>query len=442
MDFEEFILDGLENIGQFDFNSVIRIFLFGLGVIWIFVTFAVWQDSKDRIKSLPMRLVICAFILPFNFVGLIGYLILRPKDTFESQYWSELEKRYLQYETREMGDCENCGYDLQPGFTFCPVCSYPVKLACPECNEMIERHWNFCPYCQTRQVAVKKSDIKKRVSLDEVVHVKGKEDMIKTTPAYSMSVQDNEASSDKEDASVKKLDVEKVSVSTLVDSKPLGSTKEPQPRFGLDDVSKKPELTEEAPKKQIVIEDLPTDKKADTKQKGQVTKSQSSDLENGPEGESTKPGTTQKRTKDVSFATKLGKYVLVKVSRFGKKINDVFLGLILQVKDVAEKNIDSEQGKQNESKSSSVKEDQSNRDKTSGKDQSRPSDPQKETAKPREAKDVRNEKTSRSKDGGSKESEKNRKNEENRQKKKKDPTNQTNQNGNKSKKKKKRKKKH
>jgi RNA polymerase subunit RPABC4/transcription elongation factor Spt4 len=326
MDFEKFILDGLENIGQFDFNSAIRFILFGLGIIWVFTTYAVWKDSCDRIKSLPARILIALMILPFNFVALIAYLMLRPKDTFESQYWSDLEKRYLQYETREMGDCENCGYDLQPGFLYCPVCSYPVKISCAGCNEMIDRHWNFCPFCQTRQVSVRQAELKNAVKAE--------------TPVTTPSLRGQE------------------------DGTP---TKEPQPRFGVDDVSKRPELREEAPERKLVTEELSPSTHV-IRSKGSVvgeqridnkTKKEQVSLREDPKDQLVQevedldkvddPGDSPKQegsdhdkvqkvdeniVKDVvhvngfSFPTRLGKYVLRSMSNFGKKINDVFMSII------------------------------------------------------------------------------------------------------------------
>lgn len=156
---EEFILNLLENIAEIDFNFVWQIFLYGLVVFWFVVLYWVWLDSGDRTSRNLARFSYVLLVLIFNIIGLIIYLIIRPNQTIEEIYWIDLERRYLKYETAELGDCPKCGRQLFPGFTFCPNCRHKLKIKCRGCEVFVEKKNKFCPHCG--------SEIRKRRSPEE-----------------------------------------------------------------------------------------------------------------------------------------------------------------------------------------------------------------------------------------------------------------------------------
>jgi hypothetical protein len=156
---EEFILNLLESIGDIDFSFVWQIFFYGLIVFWLVVLYWVWLDSGDRTSN---KIVRCSYVLlvaVLNVIGLIIYLIIRPGQTIEEIYWADLERRYLKYETAELGDCPQCGRQLFPGYTFCPNCRYKIKRRCKNCQVFIDKKNKFCPHCG--------QEVKKRRSPEE-----------------------------------------------------------------------------------------------------------------------------------------------------------------------------------------------------------------------------------------------------------------------------------
>jgi hypothetical protein len=156
---EEFILNLLESIGDIDFSFVWQIFFYGLIVFWLVVLYWVWLDSGDRTSN---KIVRCSYVLlvaVLNVIGLIIYLIIRPEQTIEEIYWADLERRYLKYETAELGDCPQCGRQLFPGYTFCPNCRYQIKKRCKNCQVFIDKKNKFCPHCG--------QEVKKRRSPEE-----------------------------------------------------------------------------------------------------------------------------------------------------------------------------------------------------------------------------------------------------------------------------------
>jgi len=156
---EEFILNLLENVGNIDFTFVWEIFLYSLIVFWIVVLYWVWLDSGERTSNRMVKVSYVALVAILNVVGLIIYLIIRPIQTIEEIYWGDLERRYLKYETAELGDCVKCGRQLYPGFVYCPDCREKIKTKCPNCKVSIDKKSKFCPYCGT--------SIKKRLSFEQ-----------------------------------------------------------------------------------------------------------------------------------------------------------------------------------------------------------------------------------------------------------------------------------
>lgn len=84
------------------------------------------QDSKRRGMS-PTLWTIVAFIIP-NALGIILYFVLRQP---------------LQ------GACPQCGNAVQPGYSFCPRCSYKLNPSCPQCQRSVGADDLYCPYCGT-----------------------------------------------------------------------------------------------------------------------------------------------------------------------------------------------------------------------------------------------------------------------------------------------------
>lgn len=150
---EQFILDFFERIGAVDFAFVMNLLLYSLGIFWIVVLYWVWLDSGDRTSKTIVRIAYVLLVAILNIVGLFIYLMIRPSQTIEEIYWSDLERRYLKYETSELGDCPKCGTQLFPGYRFCPKCKYRLKIKCSNCGVYMDRQCKFCPNCgnETRE---------------------------------------------------------------------------------------------------------------------------------------------------------------------------------------------------------------------------------------------------------------------------------------------------
>lgn len=184
---EDFILEILEGVGSINFDIVWKILIFAFIIFWIVVLDWIWADSGERTSNKRSRILYIILAILFNVFGWLIYLIIRPNQTIEEVYWADLERRYLKYETSELGDCPKCGTQLYPGFLYCPNCNYRLKRKCPSCGVYVDKQSNFCPFCGAviKTAVIKqeivapsieemqKQNIEVREELTEVVETQG-----------------------------------------------------------------------------------------------------------------------------------------------------------------------------------------------------------------------------------------------------------------------------
>lgn len=97
----------------------------GAGCFLLFIGY-INRDAKRRGMS-PTLWTIVAIIIP-NALGIILYFVLRQP---------------------LRGPCPQCGNPVQPGFSFCPRCSYKLNPSCPQCQRSVGADDLYCPYCGT-----------------------------------------------------------------------------------------------------------------------------------------------------------------------------------------------------------------------------------------------------------------------------------------------------
>jgi hypothetical protein len=147
MNLENFVLSFFEFVGNLDFNIFGTLLFLLLGIFWFVLVGWVWVDSGERTSNRQARIIYLLLVLVLNIPGLIIYLIVRPSETIEQIYWADLERRYLKYETAELGDCPECGSQLFPGYHFCANCGCDIKKKCPSCGVMISKTARYCAHC-------------------------------------------------------------------------------------------------------------------------------------------------------------------------------------------------------------------------------------------------------------------------------------------------------
>jgi len=146
MGLENTILSFFEFLGDMDFK-ILGLFLgVVLVIFWIVIIGWVWIDSGDRTSNRGIRVGYIFLVFLFNIPGLIIYFIIRPNETIEEIYWADLERRYLKFETAELGDCPKCGSQLFPGYIFCTSCGHRIRKRCPRCNVLVDKNHKYCEF--------------------------------------------------------------------------------------------------------------------------------------------------------------------------------------------------------------------------------------------------------------------------------------------------------
>ncbi len=170
MDLEEFLLDFMKSIVNVDFSSIGKYLMIGFFIFWFAIVWWVWFDASERTTKIWAKIASVVLVAVFNVFGLIIYLIVRPDQTIEGTYWEDLERRYMKYETSELGDCPQCGAQLYPGFIYCSNCGYELKVKCDKCDVFIDKNCKHCPFCgnQVRDRAVKEEEVKPEDMAEQV----------------------------------------------------------------------------------------------------------------------------------------------------------------------------------------------------------------------------------------------------------------------------------
>lgn len=145
----------LNGIVAINFQLILNILGIGLIFFWIVVIGWVWSDAGERTTNIYARVGYVLLVAILNVIGWLIYLIIKPSETIEEVYWSDLERRYLKYETAELGDCSKCGCQLFPGYIFCPECGNELKVKCSKCEVYVDKHDKFCVFCKN-QINVRK----------------------------------------------------------------------------------------------------------------------------------------------------------------------------------------------------------------------------------------------------------------------------------------------
>jgi RNA polymerase subunit RPABC4/transcription elongation factor Spt4 len=176
---EQALLSFVEGIGNTDFSFIIVMIQVAFVGFWFVVLGWVWVDVSERTTNVFAKLASVFLVGVFNILGLVVYLLIRPKQTIQDLYWADLERRYLKYETAELGDCPNCKFSLQPGFNVCPRCSFQIKKQCGRCAVWVDKTFAYCPFCSSNiGDAVPEPVVQTPVAMEEHVN-QSKEEAIK-----------------------------------------------------------------------------------------------------------------------------------------------------------------------------------------------------------------------------------------------------------------------
>ncbi len=118
-----------------------------LAAFWLALAIWTFRDISARTRD-PIAILLATLLsLIFGPVGVLLYLLLRPKETLAERYDRALEEEALLREVEELNLCPGCRRPTKEDWQICPYCHTPLRRPCPECGRLVDLNWDVCPYC-------------------------------------------------------------------------------------------------------------------------------------------------------------------------------------------------------------------------------------------------------------------------------------------------------
>ncbi len=124
-----------------------------LFAFWVAMGIWTFNDIRSRSRDWLAILLACALVLIFPIVGLVLYMMIRPKDTLSEVYDRALEEEALLRELEETMACHTCGVPVKDAWVYCPNCHEQLQHACASCGNLVRNDWEICVFCGTAQGA-------------------------------------------------------------------------------------------------------------------------------------------------------------------------------------------------------------------------------------------------------------------------------------------------
>lgn len=126
---------------------VVAIFGGLLVAFWVGLIVWTWRDIRTRSADIFAALLATLLVAIFSVLGVLLYLLLRPKHTLAEQYDRALEEEALLREIEQSPHCHKCGRPAEIGWQFCPHCEAELRHPCRECGQLLDPDWKRCPHC-------------------------------------------------------------------------------------------------------------------------------------------------------------------------------------------------------------------------------------------------------------------------------------------------------
>ena len=118
-----------------------------LAAVWLSLIIWTFRDMRSRSRDPFAQILATLVVALLPGVGLLVYLILRPRETLAAAYERALEEEALLQEIEERPACPGCSRTVDTRWMICPHCHTRLRKACPDCNSLMDLHWKVCPYC-------------------------------------------------------------------------------------------------------------------------------------------------------------------------------------------------------------------------------------------------------------------------------------------------------
>lgn len=119
-------------------------------VFWVGLVWWVSQDVLTRTKDKIIVSAAVALTAILGPVGILIYLVVRPRQTLKERYGEMMEQEML-LQASAITICPTCQRIAQNDFVACPHCGTTLKKSCTNCGKLLDMDWVHCPFCGTPQ---------------------------------------------------------------------------------------------------------------------------------------------------------------------------------------------------------------------------------------------------------------------------------------------------
>ncbi len=116
---------------------------------WISLVIWTFRDIRSRTRDIFAWLLATLLVLGLGPIGLLLYLLLRPKETLAEVYDRQLEEEALLRDITARRACPSCQAVTEPDWLACPHCRAELRRTCVSCGKPLELNWVICPICVT-----------------------------------------------------------------------------------------------------------------------------------------------------------------------------------------------------------------------------------------------------------------------------------------------------
>lgn len=133
-------------------------------LLWLASILWVYRDIRERSDDPVTHIVGVAIAVIFPIVGLPIYMILRPGETLNAAYESQLERDALLSELHSINACPNCRRPTHEDFTVCAFCGTTLRQPCAQCGQPLQPAWRHCPYCAALQPHAQAREVRRTIT--------------------------------------------------------------------------------------------------------------------------------------------------------------------------------------------------------------------------------------------------------------------------------------
>lgn len=123
-----------------------------LFAFWIAMGIWTFHDIRQRTRDWLVIVLAVALVLIFPLIGLLLYMMIRPKATLADVYDRALEEEALLRELEQTQACYTCGVPVKDVWVYCPNCHSQLQHSCPSCGSLVRNDWEICVFCGTAQL--------------------------------------------------------------------------------------------------------------------------------------------------------------------------------------------------------------------------------------------------------------------------------------------------